>query len=382
MRSMDKKTGLLGAILLAGLTASLSAASIDQLKADSATGDVGAQIELADKYLRGQDVPRDLDAGAKLLKAAATSGDSVAQYRLASLYRRGWGVPQDDKIAFRWYLKSAQQDNPSACHALGLAYLEGAGVRQDFRRSVFWFEKAVKMDVVAARTFLASLYLDAPGVSRNYKRVGELLRPLSRDGDAYALAKMGLLYEEGLGIEKNLSMAVLAYRKAVNVKLPGEVQNLEEKQQVMLARKAQTEAAARLGSLYLKGLGVETDFERAARYFRMAAKGGDMAAYIHLGRMHLIGRGVDLDQGLAISCFNRAAANGIAEAHHELGLVFLGKSGYPADMPRAYIHLSVARALGQRVKAEDLTLATRNLKPPHRIALNKHIQETVATFSE
>jgi hypothetical protein len=48
----------------------------------------------------------------------------------------------------------------------------------------------------------------------------------------------------------------------------------------------------------------------------------------------------------------------------------------------AYIHLSLAKSLGARVKPEDLGRVARRLAPNQRMALNQHIKSLLEKMKQ
>lgn len=77
-----------------------------------------------------------------------------------------------------------------------------------------------------------------------------------------------------------------------------------------------------LGVLYHQGLGIERDLERALYWYREAAKLNHPEAQYNLGIAHIEGIGTDYDPLLAAAYFERAANQGIMEAAYNLGLIY------------------------------------------------------------
>ena len=92
----------------------------------------------------------------------------------------------------------------------------------------------------------------------DYKAAYEEWLPLAELGDAEAQYNLGVLYDEGAGVEQDLAMAVGWYQKA--------------------ASQGFMDAQANLGMMYYHGHGVERDYQAATRWFRMAADQGDEEA--------------------------------------------------------------------------------------------------------
>lgn len=80
------------------------------------------------------------------------------------------------------------------------------------------------------------------------------------------------------------------------------------------AEQGDATAQARLGAMYDEGLGVPQDDRQAAVWFRKAAEQGDASAQHSLGLMYETGRGVPQNYSLAYSWLSVAAAVGYEEA--------------------------------------------------------------------
>ncbi|MBV9567795.1 MAG: sel1 repeat family protein, partial [Hyphomicrobiales bacterium] len=80
-------------------------------------------------------------------------------------------------------------------------------------------------------------------------------------------------------------------------------------------------AMALLGELTGDGLGVAPDLQKAAEWFELAAAGGDRNAAYALAMMALEGRGVPKDKERAKSLLQQAADAGQPSAAYNLGLL-------------------------------------------------------------
>ncbi len=94
-------------------------------------------------------------------------------------------------------------------------------------------------------------------------------------------------------------------------------------------------ASYNLGVLYHQGLGVEKDLDRALYWYREAAKLGHPEAQYNLGISYIEGIGSEYDAALAAAFFESAANQGVAEAAYNLGLIYenglLGKAAKTED---------------------------------------------------
>ncbi|OQW95307.1 MAG: hypothetical protein BWK79_02905 [Beggiatoa sp. IS2] len=114
--------------------------------------------------------------------------------------------------------------------------------------------------------------------------------PLAEQGNASIQYKLGLMYEEGKGVEKDATIALKWLRQAAE-------QNFS-KAQLLIGRK------------YYTGEGVSKDLATATQWYRRAAEQGDPEAQYVLGVMYELGQGVPQDFVLAYQFFLLSAAQG------------------------------------------------------------------------
>jgi len=135
-------------------------------------------------------------------------------------------------------------------------------------------------------------------------------RPLAEQGDAGAQYNMGVLYDQGYGVEKNFSTAREWYIKAANQHF--------------------AKAEHNLGIIYESGKGVKSDPARAATWFERAAKDGEPAAQNNLAVMYVRGDGVPRDMIQAAIWAARAATGGNQSAQQNLPQIVSG-------LPRSHV---------------------------------------------
>ncbi|SDX61066.1 tetratricopeptide repeat protein [Hymenobacter psychrophilus] len=185
--------------------------------------------------------------------------------------------------AIEMLLMAAEAGNISAASMLGIAYHEGWGrLPQDSSLAARWLQQAA-----AARHRLA----------------------------CYNLA---ILYDNGLGVEKNPNIARRYYTIA--------------------AKAGCSEAMYAVGTYYYWGHGIEPDYTKARKWFRRSAALGNAKAMQDLGRMYQ--RGVDggRNAARAIRWFQQAVAAGDSRAHIGLGIEYAIKE----EFPQARQHLELA----------------------------------------
>ncbi|MBF0276642.1 MAG: SEL1-like repeat protein [SAR324 cluster bacterium] len=118
--------------------------------------------------------------------------------------------------------------------------------------------------------------------------------------------KLGVIYREGLGTEKNAQEAVYWYEKA--------------------AYQGHARAQTRLGFMLRNGIGTPPNLSRALYWYRRAASQGMSQGQFNLGGMYLKGYGVPEDQAQAIRHYQKAAHQGHPMAQRMLSLLETEKS--------------------------------------------------------
>nr|NIU79252.1 hypothetical protein [Gammaproteobacteria bacterium] len=84
------------------------------LRADAERGEARAQRHLANRYLRGDGVPRDPEQGTQWMRRAAEQGLAPAQRAYGELLEQGIGVARDPAAARKWYEWAAARGDPIA----------------------------------------------------------------------------------------------------------------------------------------------------------------------------------------------------------------------------------------------------------------------------
>ncbi|KAG0224719.1 hypothetical protein BGW42_004938 [Actinomortierella wolfii] len=177
-------------------------------------GNAYGQFNLGNMYYDGRGVEQDDKEAVHWYRMAAEQGDSFAQNNLAWMYDLGRGVEQDDAKAMEWCIKSAKQGCKEAQCGLGISYAIGLEVEQDDEKAIDWFRKAVEQDDPDAKLHIKSIE------SRRQQPKDEALEGFawyhhaSEKGDAAASYNLGMLYEKGIGVEKDIARAAECFGKA------------------------------------------------------------------------------------------------------------------------------------------------------------------------
>jgi uncharacterized protein len=293
----------------------LAPREIDQLLARAKAGDRDAQLDIGRAYGDGIGVPQSDSLAMKWYRAAAEQGNATAQNNVGLMFRSGRGAEENKLEAIKWYRKAAKQGNPNAMFNLGTVYYNGDGVNVDDIAAYAWFLLAQKVGSMAA-TDAAKRMKEEAGRQENS-----------------AFERIGDMYQKGDDLPQNTSEAINWYRKAAEngeARMQIKLVNLLFQNQSMtptyveihqLCEKAASSHFAPgvycMGLLYDKGLGVEQDFTKAAKWFNEATNLGNGLAAFRLGEMYSKGEGVKQDKISAYFFIRLASSADLPEAKQE-----------------------------------------------------------------
>jgi localization factor PodJL len=172
--------------LVAGLPAGLPV----ELKSAASNGDLGAAIEIAQRYLEGRTVPREPKTAAGWFQAAADAGSPFAQYRLRALYEKGIGVARDPAKARELYAKAADAGNVRAMHNLAVLYAQDGGAgKPDYVAAMDAFRRAASYGVRDSQFNLGVLYGRGLGAAQDLASAWLYFSLAAKQGDTDASHK-------------------------------------------------------------------------------------------------------------------------------------------------------------------------------------------------
>ena len=224
-------------------------------------GDVAAQFCLGCLYYDGNGVLQDYEKAVELFQKAANQGSADAMFELGEMYKRGQGVAVDINKAEEWYRKAAEQGNEAA-----KAYLEELQIQRGIQLGNLLALRALDEDTLyrwgmkflsegdrksaeklfreatfglknhaEASYMLGSMYLEINRKVANdwFSRAAKQYQMAVEQGNAdeEILCKLAHMYEEGLGVPRNLDKTIEYFQIAADQGSEGAKRRLQELQQ-------------------------------------------------------------------------------------------------------------------------------------------------------
>lgn len=154
-------------------------------------------------------------------------------YRLIDMYKDIGNREQDFKTAYNYYSGNAEKGDYEIKCNLGVMYKKGKGVKRDYQKALYWFTKASEQGCERAKFNIGLMYEYGEGVKKNYlkaldyfmdsgvysehiKNKIEIYKTEAEVGEGELQYKLGLIYENGIGIRKNSKSAIYWYEKAAS----------------------------------------------------------------------------------------------------------------------------------------------------------------------
>jgi TPR repeat protein len=123
----------------------------------------------------------------------------------------------DYKKALANFTAANQKGHMKAPRYIGLCYEHGYGVTANTKEAAKWYAIAAERGDITGTYYLGRLFETGNGVPQDYNKAFVLYQKAAQRGDiiaAPAMAALGHMYENGLGVEKNSQKAQEWFTKA------------------------------------------------------------------------------------------------------------------------------------------------------------------------
>ena len=149
---------------------------------------------------------------------------------------------------------------------------------------------------------LGIAYENGSGVEKNLKMAFSWFQKAAANNNKYACFNLARYYHYGLSVNKDIHKAISMYEKAASLYNP--------------------HASLLLGKWYLKGENVHKNHAKAAKYFKDAAFGGLPEGKYYFGYCYAYGHGVEQDSIKSLIWLNRALNDKFYTAYYLLGKMY------------------------------------------------------------
>ena len=183
------------------------------LKASEA-GNPVAQAELAAMYHDGDVVEQDYAKAYELYHQSASLDCLAGIIGLGNLLVLGEGVHKNEELAMSLFEKAASMGSLECMIHLGRVYLDGSIVPKDIALSCKYYEMAAEKGDVGSHEQLGYIYGSQQHGILNYEESFRHHLYAAEHGNAIAMFNLGVMYENGEGVEKDDDVAVDWYTKS------------------------------------------------------------------------------------------------------------------------------------------------------------------------
>ena len=166
----------------------------------------------------GYGYPEDDESTRLWLPRAADSGSAYWQCMLADSYANAFnGFERDGAKALKYLEMAERQKHLKTHHVRAGMYENGVGLPKDMKKAMECLEEGMKRGSrVCRERYAANLIYGRGGDGRRAEGCDMMLRILARgeaDSPGYCLATLGVAYERGYGVDKDVDMAIEYYRQ-------------------------------------------------------------------------------------------------------------------------------------------------------------------------
>ena len=212
---------------------------------------------------------------------------------------------------------------------------------KDYHRAYQEWKAAAEAGHAEAQFDLGVLYAQGRGVRRDLTVAASWYRKSADQGNAAAQVALGQMYLRGWGVPRDEADAMRWFQMANSVESDG----------------PPTEWAA------VEGYGMTQDPEQAAYWYRQAADKGHPQAQFELAQLYASGKGVKRDEEQAARWVSASAIQAYGPALANLGERYAAGNGVAKDDKRAYFWLTLAFLHGDRSVEKARAAAAARLKP-------------------
>lgn len=175
-----------------------------------------ALLDLGLCYLHGEGVELDYEKGRYFMLRSAKQGNTPARYNMGWIYHYGAGVEINLDEALKWYTLSAMYGYDQAYTNLSSIYYN----RKEFDKLLFWTDRFIRSGFPMAMYKMGCMYMDGEGVEKDEKKAFDLFKQAAEMDFPLAIVECSKCYFSGAGVEANTEIAQEYLLRAADLRLP------------------------------------------------------------------------------------------------------------------------------------------------------------------
>ena len=244
-------------------------------------------------FRRALETDRDPAKAFGIVRDAADAGDRGARLVLATLLRTGLGTPRDPARARALLADPAFAGDARADNLMGELVWNGEGGPADRERGAELFARAAASGFASAMLNLARAHQAQGWSGHDERKAYEFALKAAEAGFAPAFNYLGTLIVKGVGVERNAAVASTWFRRGYEA--------------------GDLSARANLGLLIARGSGVARDVATGERLMTESANAGNAAGVTNLVAAYEVGIDLARDYGRAYYWASIGATRGFPD---------------------------------------------------------------------
>jgi TPR repeat protein len=332
-------------------------------------GDSEAQHQVAQRYLNGTGVEKDVSKAIIWHRKAAEQGNSASQFFLHYKLNESGAAYRDPVEAYMWMyvLLDGNPDSTGMFDRNKALENRAKGLTEDQVKEALARAKVIQARIISspiarlsalaakgdinAQNDLGHHYFTGEGVTRDPVKAHALFLASAERGHQTGQYNLALCYLDGVGAAKDERLAFTWFMKAASSGHPGAQYNVglcylngigisvkNEQEGIrwlsMAGGNGSLDAQYNLGVIYANGFGVPQDYHKAREWFFKSALQGDAESMFNLGVSHDRGLGAERNDIEALAWYRLALQKGFKPALTNIPIVQARMS--PSQVEKAY----------------------------------------------
>lgn len=147
------------------------------------------------------------------IEMAAKAGDAYAATICSAIFRAE-SLHKNCDLAFEYAKRAASAEFPPGLAELSYCYQYGCGTDTALDKALYFAEKSANQGYGTAACCLALQYSNGEPFGVDYEKAVNYAQLAEQSGEAFGAYLLGLWYEEGVVVRKNLMIARIWYKRA------------------------------------------------------------------------------------------------------------------------------------------------------------------------